>query len=85
MKKLQSDALKKSPISMQCEVGRTVKKIHEILQFKKGTYIKLEKSTKNVIAIYANDVHYANGKAMRKDGELYVKVTDIVRKKEGGK
>jgi flagellar motor switch/type III secretory pathway protein FliN len=52
-----------------------------VLQYKKGTIIKLEKSQKNVIQVYANGKLYANGKALRKDGEIYVKMSEILRKR----
>jgi flagellar motor switch protein FliN/FliY len=68
-------------LTLDFEVGRTTKTIEEVLQYKKGTIIKLEKSQKNVIQVYANGKLYANGKALRKDGEIYVKMSEILRKR----
>lgn len=83
MDKLKPKSLLKIPVLVDFETGRTNKMLSEVLGFKKGTVIKLENSEKNVIQIYANGVLYAFGKAVRKDGEMYVKVLSIKQDREG--
>lgn len=83
MKKLKPKALLKIPMQVDFETGRSVKTLSEVLEFKKGTIIKLDNSEKNVIQVYANGVLHAYGKAVRKDGQMYVKITDLVQNREG--
>lgn len=79
MKKINQKAILKTPLSLDFELGRTKKELKETLKFKKGTFIKLDKSEKDVIQVYVNGRKYALGKLLRKDGELYVKMTDLLR------
>lgn len=66
-------------MKVEYETGRVVKTLEEVLGFKKGTIIKLEKSKKDVIPIYINEKHYANGKALRKNGLMFVEVTELLK------
>lgn len=78
MKKIEKKVILQAPISVSFEVGRTVKQIYELMEMKKGTVIKLDSSMKNEIVVYANEKKIGTGKAVRKDGEMYVKMTDIL-------
>ena len=83
MDKLKPKSLLSIPMQVDFETGRSVKNISEVLDFKKGTIIKLDDSEKNVIQVYVNGVLHAFGKAVRKDGEMYVKVLNMNQNREG--
>jgi flagellar motor switch protein FliN/FliY len=80
MKKIKPKALYKVPLTIDFEFGRVEKQIGEILEFKKNTIVKLENSKKNVIQIYVNGSVFAEGKVLSKNGEIYVQITDLLRK-----
>lgn len=79
MKKLRPKALLNVPMTIDFETGRTVKTISEILEFKKGTVIRLDESQKNIVQIYVNKKIRGYGKAVRKEGGMYVKVTEMFK------
>lgn len=85
MKKLEPKSLLKIPLIIDFEVGRTRKTIEEVLELKKGAIIKLDDSSKNVIQMRVNTKKFANGKAMRKDGEMYIKITELLKENRGDK
>lgn len=80
MKKLKPKTLLKVPLKMDFEFGRTEKELGEVLEFKKNSIIKLENSKKNVIQIYVNGSVFAEGKVLSKNGEIYVQITNLLRK-----
>lgn len=85
MKKIKANSLMKAPLEVDFEIGRTTKKIEEILNFRKGTVIKLEQSEKNVIRGYVNGLEFSRGKTLRKGGEIYIKIEELVIRRKGGK
>jgi flagellar motor switch protein FliN/FliY len=85
VKKLQPKAIMKAPLQVEFEIGRTTKKLEEILNFRKGTVIKLEKSAKNVIRGYINGKEFAKGKTLRKQGEIFIRIENLKIKNKGGK
>lgn len=80
MKKIKPETVQDVKVKLNFETGRTEKELGEILNFAKGTYIKLEESKKGVIQIRLNGMKIANGKLLTKKGELYVQITDLKRK-----
>lgn len=80
MKKLKPKALLKVPLQIDFETGRVEKTIEEILEFKKGTILKLEESKKNVIQMYVNGKLYGHGEATDKNGMMAVKINDLLDK-----
>lgn len=84
MKKIKSKSLLRAPLHMDFEIGRTTKKIEEILNFRKGTVIKLEQSEKNVITGFVNGREFATGKTLRKGGEIYIKIDGLKIGRKGG-
>lgn len=84
MKKIKSKAILKAKMEVTFEIGRSVKTIEDVLNFEKGTTIRLEDCIKDVVRMNVNGKRFALGKAMRKDGELHFKVTDILTKKQEG-
>jgi len=85
MKKIKPKSLMRAPLEVDFEIGRTTKKIEEILNFRKGTVIKLEQSEKNVIKGYVNGLEFATGKTLRKGGEIFIKIDDLIIRRKGGK
>lgn len=80
MKKIESKALLRVPVKMDFEFGRTDKPLAEVMELKKNSIIKLENSKKNIIQVYVNGSTYAEGKVLSKDGEIYVKITNLIHK-----
>lgn len=80
MKKIESKALLKVPLKIDFEFGRTEKPLGEILELKRNSIIKLENSKKDVIQINVNGTQFAEGEVMNQNGEIYVKITDLIHK-----
>jgi flagellar motor switch/type III secretory pathway protein FliN len=83
MRKIDAKSLMDLKVRVDFELGCTVKELSEVLQFKKGTLIKLDNSEKNVIQVYINGKIHAYGKALREEGEMYIKITKMYSKEEG--
>ena len=83
MKGMNKEIIKNLPLELTFEVGRTVKDVEEITQLKKGSIIKLEDSKKDIIKLILKDKIFAEGKALRKNGVMYVEIKDL--KGKGGK
>lgn len=83
MKSLNKNIIKQLPVNLEFEVGSTMKDINEITQLKKGSIIKLEDSKKDVIRLVVNKKVYGEGKALRKNGVMYVELKDV--REKGGK
>jgi flagellar motor switch/type III secretory pathway protein FliN len=84
MKKMKPKSLLGTSMHVDFEIGRTVKKIEEILKIRKGTVIKLEQSEKNVIKGYVNGVEFSTGKTLRKGGEIFIKIEGLEIRHKGG-
>jgi flagellar motor switch protein FliN len=80
MKKLKPKALLNANVKVEFETGRMHKTLEEVLEFKKGTILKIEESKKDVIRVYVNRRHFANGTALRKNGLMFVKVNELLKK-----
>lgn len=80
MKKLKPETIKNSKAKLNFETGRTIKELGEILNFGKGTYVKLEESKKGIIQIRLNGLKIANGKLLTRNGELFVQITELKKK-----
>lgn len=80
MKKIKPETVQDVKVKLDFETGRTIKELGEILNFTKGTYIKLDESTKGIIQVRLNGTKIANAKLLTKKGELYVQITDLKRK-----
>lgn len=80
MKKIKSKAILKAKMDVTFEIGRSQKTIGDVLNLEKGKTIKLDDCIKDVIKMCVNGSEYAKGKAMRKDGELYIRITEIEHK-----
>ena len=65
------------PVELTVELGRTNKKIAEILEFSQGTVVELNKLVGESLDIYANGKYIAKGEVVVIDDNFGVRVTDI--------
>lgn len=66
------------PIEITVELGRTTRKISEILEFGAGTIIELDKLVGEPLEILANGKYIAKGEVVVIDDNFGIRVTDIV-------
>ncbi|WP_353095299.1 flagellar motor switch phosphatase FliY [Tissierella praeacuta] len=65
------------PVEITVELGRTHKKISEILEFGQGTVVELDKLVGESLNIYANGRYIAKGEVVVIDDNFGVRVTEI--------
>ncbi|MEA5010153.1 MAG: flagellar motor switch phosphatase FliY [Angelakisella sp.] len=70
------------PLSVSVEIGKTKKKIKEIMDFSHGTVIELEKQAGAPVDIVVNGQLIARGDVVVIDDNFGVRVTEIVGTKE---
>lgn len=73
----QIDIVGDIPVEITVELGRTNKKINEILEFGPGTVVELEKLVGEALNIYANGKFIAKGEVVVIDDNFGVRVTEI--------
>jgi len=66
------------PIEITVELGRTTRKISEILEYGPGTIIELDKLLGEPLEIYANGKIIAKGEVVVIDDNFGVRITDII-------
>ena len=66
------------PLDITVELGRTHRKISEILDFSPGTVIELDKLAGEPIDILVNGKFVAKGEVVVIDENFGIRVTDIV-------
>ncbi len=66
------------PLKVTVELGRTVKKISEILDFGPGTIVELDKLVGEPLDILVNGQYVAKGEVVVIDENYGIRVTDIV-------
>jgi len=65
------------PIELTVELGRTIKKIGEILEYGPGTVIELDKLVGEPLNVYANGKLIARGEVVVIDDNFGIRITDI--------
>lgn len=65
------------PVELTVELGRTIRKIGEILEYGPGTVIELDKLVGEPLDIYANGKFIARGEVVVIDDNFGVRITDI--------
>jgi len=65
------------PVEITVELGRTYKKIGEILEFGQGTVIELEKLVGESLDIFANRKYIAKGEVVVIDDSFGIRITEI--------
>lgn len=76
------DMLMNVPLSVSIEIGRTKKKIKEIMDFNQGSIIELEKQAGAPVDIVVNGQLMARGDVVVIDDNFAVRITEIVGTKE---
>jgi flagellar motor switch protein FliN/FliY len=66
------------PVELTVELGRTTKKIGEILEYGPGTVIELDKLVGEPLNVYANGKFIAKGEVVVIDDNFGVRITDVV-------
>lgn len=67
------------PLEVTVELGRTVKTIHEILDFAPGTIIELEKLAGEPIDVLVNGKYVAKGEVVVIEENFGIRVTEIIK------
>lgn len=77
---IQSDIslIKDVPLGITVELGRTVKKVSEILDFGPGTVIELDKLVGESLDILVNGKQIAKGEVVVVDENYGIRITDIL-------
>lgn len=70
--------IKDVPLEITVELGRTRKRISEILDFAPGSVIELDKLVGEALDILANGKKIANGEVVVVDENYGIKITDII-------
>ncbi len=74
--------IREVPLEVTVEMGRTQKKIKEILEFSPGTIIELDKIAGDSIDILANGKFIAKGEVVVIDENYGIRITEILGKPE---
>lgn len=72
------DLIQEIPVEVTVELGRTTKKISEILEFGPGTVIELDKLVGEPLEIFANGKFIAKGEVVVIDDNFGVRITDVI-------
>ncbi|SDZ02981.1 flagellar motor switch protein FliN/FliY [Proteiniborus ethanoligenes] len=72
------EMIQEIPIEITVELGRTTRKISEILEYGPGTIIELDKLLGEPLEIFANGKFIAKGEVVVIDDNFGVRITDII-------
>ncbi len=72
------DLIREVPLEISVELGRTAKKISEILSFSSGTVVELNKLVGEPLDVMANGKLIARGEVVVVDDNYGVRITEIV-------
>jgi hypothetical protein len=73
------DLIKDVMLQITVELGKTVKPINEILDFKPGSVLELDKVVGESLDILANGKKIATGEVVVIDENYGIRITDIVK------
>lgn len=73
------DLIMSVPVEVSVEVGRTKKRIKEILDFKKGTLVELDRVAGEPMDIFVNGKCIAKGEVVVIDDKFGVRITKIMK------
>lgn len=71
------DLVSDIPVEITVELGRTIKRIGEILEYGPGTVVELDKLVGEPLNIYANGKYIAKGEVVVIDDNFGIRITDI--------
>ena len=66
------------PLEVSVEIGRTTRRVEEILSFSKGTLVVLDKLAGDQVDIFVNGLCVAHGDVVVIDDNFGVRITDVV-------
>lgn len=69
------------PVEITVELGRTKRKINEILEYGPGTIVELDKLVGEPLEVYANGRIIAKGEVVVIDDNFGIRITDIINSK----
>lgn len=70
------------PLQITVEIGRTSKKIKEILDFSTGTIVELDKQAGSQVDVYVNGQAIAKGNVVVVDDYYGVRITEVINSEE---
>lgn len=70
------------PLEITVEIGRTTKKIKEILDFSAGTIVELDKQAGSQVDVYVNGKAIAKGNVVVVDDYYGVRITEVINSNE---
>lgn len=74
------ELIQEIPIEITVELGRTHRKISEILEYGPGTIIELDKLVGEPLEVFANGKFIAKGEVVVIDDNFGIRITDIINK-----
>jgi flagellar motor switch protein FliN len=69
-------------LQLSFELGRTSKTVREILQWKKGSVLSLDKLAGESVDVLVNNLSIASGELVVLDDQFSIRITDILSKQE---
>lgn len=66
------------PLTVNFELGRTKKKVADLLAVTKGTVFRLEESEAKIVSVMLENKKVAKGKILTKDGKIFVEIIELV-------
>ncbi len=70
------------PLQITVEIGRTSKKIKEILDFSAGTIVELNRQAGSQVDVYVNGTAIAKGNVVVVDDNYGVRITEVINSSE---
>ncbi len=78
------DLIMNVPLEIAVEIGRTQKKVQDILSFSKGSLVVLDKLAGDQVDLYVNGKCIAHGDVVVIDDNFGIRINEILRKPEFG-
>ena len=79
---LNLDLVMNVPVVMTVELGRTRRKIKEILEFGQGTIVELDKQAGSQVDVIVNGQLIARGDVVVVDDNFSIRITEIIKTKD---
>ena len=74
------DLIMEVPLQITVEIGRTQRKVQEILGFSKGSLVVLDKLAGDQVDLFVNGKCIAKGDVVVIDDNFGIRITEIVKK-----
>ena len=78
------DLIMEVPLQVTVEIGRTRRKVQDILSYTKGSLVVLDKLAGDQVDLYVNGKCIAKGDVVVVDDNFGVRITEIVQRIDGG-